>query len=150
MPNTIRRQIIENMVTTLDALPLLKGQTEVNAPDALDLDTAALPKAFIDSGYEEENQEEHELGSEAWKWQPVVSVYFRIAGDKWNYDAEDVAGEIHKALTADRSRGGLADECKRTSLDVVEIQTEYGLLQAIVSIWEIDYTHVQGDPYAQY
>lgn len=149
MPDTIRQQIIDNIKSTLDAVIEFEGEAEVNAPEELDLETAALPKVFIDSNIEDENLEDMDIGHEAFSWKPIISVYFRVKGTKNNKEPETMLGILHKAMTEDRRRGGLADETKRLTADIVEVRSEYGLIQAIVTMWQIDYSHTDGDPYSQ-
>lgn len=150
MPDTIKQKISDDLKATLNAVEELVGETDVNAPDILDLETAILPKAFIDWNTEEENVEEHTTESEAWVWRPIISIYYRVPNPQDNREPGKFLGLIHKALTEDRSRGGYADETKRLSDDVIEIESESGLVQGILMIWEIKYTHTKNDPYSQY
>lgn len=149
MADTIRQKILDNIVATLDAIPELEGETEVNTPDVIDFETAVFPKAFIDSGDEEENLEEHTTESEAWVWRPIVSVYFRVPDPRENREPEKFLGLVHSALCADRSRGGYADETARLTCDILELDSDGGLIQGIFMIWEIKYTHIDGNPYSQ-
>lgn len=150
MPKTIRRLIIENVQSKLDEIVELVGSTEVNAPDQIDLETASLPKAYIDSNMDDENVEEHDTSHEAFSFKPIISVYFKVQDTKNNFEGEDFLGLVHAKLTEDRHRGGYADETKRLTADIVEIESQnQQLIQGLVMIWEIEYTHLKDDPYNQ-
>lgn len=149
MADTIKQKILDNIKAALDAVVILNGNALINNPDELDLEIAPLPQAFIDSNTEDESPEERDTGHEAFVWRPAVSVYFRVQDPANNREPEKFLGAIHAALTQDRSRGGYADETKRLTADIIDLDAHSGLVQGVFTLWEISYTHIQNDPYSQ-
>lgn len=139
--STKREQILDRVKTTLETVSTI-NTVEVNKMTMVDMNTIALPSAFIFPSSEERVQQGEDnavIGRETWDLNIVIEVWTKST------TVETLLGEIHTAMYADRYLNNLADWSWRTGseLFVVDISKE---LWGISLSYTIRFSHPQGTP----
>lgn len=132
---TSRQKILANIADTLlGVVPI--GEVFINKVQPTDLETVALPTAFLFS--DEESRTETPYGLETWNWNVVIEVWTKD-------DAEELLGLIHAAMAVDVTRGGNATECLRSGVNFYVIDADNDV-KGIVLRYLVQYRHPFGTP----
>lgn len=142
MADSNRKQILENLKTTLETISELQT-VEIRDSSILDLDIKPLPGAFIYSGAEVKllgaGNRSSIIGCENWEWSISVAVWAR------DTDMEDLLQTIHTAVYANRTLTSACIDCERMGVDMLMIDAEESL-KAMIIDYKILYRHTAGLP----
>ncbi len=138
MADTIWVQIIKDVKSTIDAAKT--GLLTVRLQDfsAVDPPKVQTPASWIWAGPITKLTESGNY--ESWKRQLCIEVWGK------GLDMEDLLGKIHKALYADRQRGGLAIDMAMTSVEVQAVDPVRSVGGMLI-FYDVQYRHRVGDPY---
>lgn len=135
-----KRQLIQDYVVSIleDNVEDIK-QAEWNRLTAIDVETAALPAAFVYGGKEQKILvgEEAPIGWETWRWPITIEVWAQ------DTDMETLLGNIHEQMHSGQTMGGKAVRSERMGVEHLVIDPEQRL-QAMLIEYEIIYRHVRG------
>ncbi|MBI5872989.1 MAG: hypothetical protein HZB36_02465 [Candidatus Omnitrophica bacterium] len=148
--NTIRENILTNLVTTLEAVKAANGYdntiASVQRYKQRGNSTVQVPCIIITAGIEDENPSPNPLTT----CKLTVHLDIWMRQDETDTTATDTVlnsllGDIKKALAVDITRGGYAIDTNILStipFDTVEGQSACGLIMSL----EVVYRHQQTDP----
>jgi hypothetical protein len=141
MENTVRRLILENILTTIEGIASIL-KVGLHEFDIRKIETYPAPCAFVypDTG------DAIELGSrfETWKLPVIVEVWGQ------GIEVEDIIGEVHVAMMQDKKRGGYAELTRR--MPGTDIMMHTGDEDSYIGLaikFEVTYKHILDDPFSQ-
>lgn len=137
MANSVRQNILSEIVTILETLVTLK-HVELKHVSPVDLDTVALPCAFVFGGADKKlNDDRALIGCENWLWRIVIEVWVK------DVDPEDILKEIHDVMWTNRDIGGYAITSDRVGVDLLVVDVEQSI-EALLIDYDILYRHERG------
>ena len=137
MANSVRQNILSEIVTILETLVTLK-HVELKHVSPVDLDTVSLPCAFVFGGADKKlNDERALIGCENWLWRIVIEVWVK------DVDPEDILKEIHDVMWTNRDIGGYAITSDRVGVDLLVVDVEQSI-EALLIDYDILYRHERG------
>lgn len=150
MANTIREQIIQNLITRAGLILIAGGyNTDIGANVQRvrqNLDPDELPATVVWPG-EEEATKEYGI---SWQEMPVKFEGFAIFGaTNPSVISEQILGDLIKAFTLTDPTGGLADSVTYTGGGTEEYPSDKELAVGCAATFNIIYETVKGDPYSQ-
>ena len=138
--STKRQQILAYIKTILERVPSIKA-VEINKTSVVDIETIAFPCAFIFSDRETKiGDDRGVIGYENWEWMINIEVW----SDERN-DQETLLGEIHAAMAADYTFGGLVPTSDRVSSSLFVLDPTRAI-SSMVMDYNVLYRHRNGTP----
>ncbi len=135
--STTRENILDTIKTNITAVTGISSASLLQ-PSPVDLDTIAMPAAFIYTGAEVRLADNRAvIGYETWQWEVFIEVWAR------DTDMEALLGLIHSKMYLDEEIGNYAVISYRTGVDMQVVDPEQSL-QVMLITYEVIYRHVKG------
>lgn len=137
MSDSKRTSILNKIVEILTAITDLK-HVENRKISPVDLETVALPCAFVFSGAEQKlNDDKAAIGYENWTWRIVIEVWVK------DTDPEILLKQIHDAMWTNRNIGGFAVTSDRVGVDMLVVDVTQSI-EAMLIDYDVLYRNVKG------
>lgn len=136
-----RQDILDELQTVLETVNSLSSVI-VKKPVFQDLDTVAMPVAFIYSGPSRLAIPEYQtIGYETFEWIVNIEIY-----GYEDLDLEDMLSSVHTTLFANNTLNDYAILSQITSTDMYDAMSSDRSFQGLIIEYNILYHHVQGQP----
>jgi len=140
MADTKRQQILAKIKEIILTASAIKA-VEINKTSAIDIETIALPCAFIySSACTKIGDDRAVIGYENWEWLIDCEVW----SDERN-DQENLLGLVHTAMVADYTLSGLAVTSDLISSDLFVLDPTRSLSSMVLN-FSVIYRHKKGIP----
>jgi len=138
--STKRQQILAKIKEIVLTVSVIKA-VEVNKTSVIDLETIALPCAFIySSSCIKIGDDRAVIGYENWEW----LIDCEVCSDERN-DQEDLLGLIHAAMVSDYTLSGLAVTSDLISSDLFVLDPTRAISSMVLN-FSVLYRHKKGVP----
>lgn len=137
MADSKRTEILNKIVEVLSTITDLK-HVENRKISPVDLETIALPCAFVFSGAENKlNDDRAAIGYENWNWRITIEVWVK------DTDPEALLKQIHDVMWLNRNIGGYAVTSDRVGVDMLVVDVTQAI-EAMLIDYDVLYRHTKG------
>lgn len=142
MADTLRKRIFNAIVVELSKGQYGLGSVLNEQPMARDIQMWLDPQCFIWPVSDDAASGEYSDSAIQLEWW-VIHLAVVVYGSG---DVEEYLGQIHKAMNADQTWGGIALDTTRTSSDTLDFDPSRSQ-SGIMMMFDIRMRHHDGDPY---